>query len=343
MRKIITEAKEDWLYMQLHMFKQGLIDVKHISDDLISEFRDNGIIALRFENNSEYFNLFGFSEYNVRILENLFSHYGSNYEWFDSYSASNEWREGYMYNYFNNENKELLNEIKEYLSPELDLNENDDVTKFCILLEETFHNIIDNITSDYAGEMNSAIEETFKEEVKNDLCDVFMLDGIYKAGSGCFYKYYTTVDTLIKIYDNFNDKTSNIHDILKKLGEDKNLMDNDYNDWYEYNYQDKFDDKSFNRSVTYNLEKIKDLLLDSDKFKDIDEYRKIKETLTNKFQFGHWFGLPKNKTIMFKIIGVDLSTNNVLFEYKKKGTQDFKNGTLPLERFNLFLYHPELF
>jgi hypothetical protein len=46
---------------------------------------------------------------------------------------------------------------------------------------------------------------------------------------------------------------------------------------------------------------------------------------------------------MFKISGVSPETNEVVFVYKKKMTQDFKDGRLSLERFNLFLYHPELF
>jgi len=340
--RIIQESKEDWFYMQLQMFKQGLLDVKHIHDDLIGEFRDNGIIILKFENNGSYFNLFGFSEYNVRVLETLFSHYGGN-EWVDRYTAREDWRGGYIYNYFNNENKELLNEIKEYLSPELNLEQHNDLTKFCNLLDDMFYDVIDTITSDYAGEMDNAVEETLKEEVKSDLCDVFMVDGIYNAGSSCFYKYYTTVDILIKIYDRFNDKSSDIHGILKKLGEDKGLEDNDYDDWYDYSYHDKFDNESFNRTVNWNLEKIKDNLFESDMFTDIEEYKKIRETLTNKFKFDTWFKLPKNKRKMFKIIGIQPETNNIMFEYKTVNLNKIEKSSLPLEQFNLFLYHPELF
>jgi len=122
--RIIKEAKEDWLYMQLHMFKQGLLAAVHIKDDLIFELRDNGILVLRFDDNSDYFKLFGFDEYTIRRLSYMFSSYGGSSEYFDSYTANEDWNQGYLYNYFNNENKELFEEIKQYLSPELDLDDN---------------------------------------------------------------------------------------------------------------------------------------------------------------------------------------------------------------------------
>ena len=128
--RIINEAKEDWLYMQLHMFKQGLLEAVHIKDDLIFELRDNGIMVLRFDSNSDYFELFGFGEYTVRHLSHMFSTYGGGYEYFDSYTANEDWGQGYLYNYFNNENKELFEEIKQYLSPELDLDDNNDLINF---------------------------------------------------------------------------------------------------------------------------------------------------------------------------------------------------------------------
>jgi hypothetical protein len=341
--RIIQEAKEDWLYMQLHMFNQGAISAKYLKDDMIFDLRDNGIMVLKFEDNEDYFKLFGFDKYQVTDLARIFSYYGG-MEWYDSYTAAQDWSEGYLYNYFNDENKELFEELKTYLLPELDLENHNQLIQFCNFMDETFHNKIDIIVGDYTGEMDNAIEATMKEAIRADLCNIFMTDGIYQAGDSCFYKYYTTVDTLIKIYDRFDDKSSDIYEILKKLGESKGIEDNEYNDYYEYNYQDKFDNDSFNRTVTWNLEKIKDELLESDRFKDIEEYKKVRETLEKyKYKSNVWYDLPKDKNTMFKITGVDPETNEIIFEYKKKMTQDFKDGRLSLEKFNLFLYHPELF
>ena len=84
--------------------------------------------------------------------------------------------------------------------------------------------------------------------------------------------------------------------------------------------------------------------MESDRFEDIEEYKKVRETLKKyKYESNVWYDLPKDKNIMFKISGVSPETNEVVFVYKKKMTQDFKDGKLSLEKFNLFLYHPELF
>ena len=74
----------------------------------------------------------------------------------------------------------------------------------------------------------------------------------------------------------------------------------------------------------------------------IEEYKEIVNKL-KKFVFGKWYTVPKDKNKMFKIINVDPKTNNIVFEYKRTMTQKFEQGSLPYERFNLFLYHPELF
>ena len=339
--RIIREANEDWIYMKLHMFKRGLIDAKHVQDDLIFDLRDNGIVVLKFDDNVEYFKLFGYVDYQLHTLAHLFSSY-SHMEYIDSYTVQEDWNEGYLYNYFNQENKELFEEIKNLISPELDLEENNDLITFCKTLDEMFNRRIDAIISDYHGEMDIAIEKTLSEAVREDLCNIFMTDGIYQVGDYCFYKYYTTVDNLIKIYDRFDDKSSDLYGILMKLGKDKGVEDNEYTDYYEYNYQDNFDEESFNRTVKWTLENLHNEILDSDKFVDLAEYKKIREYL-NKFGIGRWNDLPKNKKVMFKIINVDPETNEIIYEYKVKNTQDFKKGRSSLSDFNLFLYHPELF
>ena len=82
--RIFEESNPDWLYMQLHMFKRGLVDAKSLNDDLIFNVRENGIMSLKFENDEQYFKLFDISTDDVWFLNNLFSSYGG-LELFDSY------------------------------------------------------------------------------------------------------------------------------------------------------------------------------------------------------------------------------------------------------------------
>ena len=59
-------------------------------------------------------------------------------ELFDNYRAEEDWSQGYVFPYFDNENKELMEEIKRIVAPQLDLTESSDVSNFCQLLNELF-------------------------------------------------------------------------------------------------------------------------------------------------------------------------------------------------------------
>jgi hypothetical protein len=324
------------------MFKRGLVDGKGINDELIFNVRDNGIITLKFENDEQYFKLFDLSNDDIWFLNNLYSSYG-NLEVFDSYRAEEDWREGYVFPYFNDENKELMEEIKRLIAPNLNLEDSSQAVEFCRLLEELFNNRVDYIIGDYESEMDSGMKNSMEKEITKELCDIFLDNGIHNT-QGCFYKYMTTVDALIKLYDKYGNKNSDLLTLLKTLGHDKSVDGDYWSNMYEYMGSNEFDSESFNRSVKYQLENIISDMEDGDKFADLDEYKKIVSYVTKKFKYNVWYGRPKDESkMMFKVIRINPETNKVELEYKKKGTMDFKQGNYNLEQFNNFLYHPELF
>jgi hypothetical protein len=338
--KILTESDSDWLYMKLHMFKRGLVtsdELKH-SDDLIYTVRDNGIITIKFENDEQYFKLFDLSQDDVWFLNNLFSHYGGSIEFFDSYRGEDDWDEGHILRYFNDENTELAHELKNILAPHVNLDDNP--KEFLKILKDTFNNQVDYIIGDYVSELDSAMSNAMEKEIKEELCDIFMSDGIFTV-SGCFYKYTTTVDTLIKLYDQYNSKTSNLITLLKRIGHEKSVDGGYYESMYDYMYGVDLDKVQFNSYVKHQLESIMSDLEDSDKFPDIEGYKNVLDYVSEKFKLNKWNPLPKDKTINFKIIRVNNENNEIEFEYTKNGI--FKKGMLDLEKFNTFLYHPELF
>jgi hypothetical protein len=96
---------------------------------------------------------------------------------------------------------------------------------------------VDYIIGDYVSELDSAMSNAMEKEIKEELCDIFMSDGIFTV-SGCFYKYTTTVDTLIKLYDQYNSKTSNLITLLKRIGHEKSVDGGYYESMYDYNDED---------------------------------------------------------------------------------------------------------
>ena len=340
--KILKESNPDWLYMQLHMFKRGLIDGKGLNDELIFNVRDNGIISLKFENDEQYFRLFDLSDDDIWFLNNLYSSY-SNLELFDNYRAEEDWNEGYVFPYFDNENKELMEEIKRLVAPNLNLQDDSQAIEFCRLLNDLFSKRVDYIIGDYEVEMDSGMKNSMEKEINKELCDIFLENGIHNT-QGCFYKYMTTVDNLIKLYDKYGEKNSDLFTLLKKVGHDKSVDGDYWNNMYDYMGSNEFDSTSFNRSVKYQLESIISDMEDDDKFVNLDEYKKIVSLIGKKFKYNVWYGRPKDENkMMFKVIRVNPENNKIEVEYKAKGTMDFKKGNYDLEQFNNFLYHPELF
>jgi hypothetical protein len=341
--RILKESNSNSLYTQLSMFKNGLVDKTNIEDDLISEVRPNGIIALRFDTDEDYFRLFDLTDDDIWTLNGLFSSYGG-LELFDHYTAEEDWNEGYVLNhFFNEENREKIEEIKRIIAPNLNLIVDSESAEFCRKLHNLFDRKIRNIINEYGHQMNNAYVNSMKDKIREELCDVLNSDGIYNV-KYCFGRYMTTVDNLIKLYDKYGNKNSDLHTLLTSLGHDKSVSNNYLEDMYNYYDSNEFDSDSFNRSVGYELDGIISDMEDSNKFINIDEYRKIITYLTKKFKFNTWYSRPKDelKTVI-KITNVNPKNNKIELEYKNRYTLITKKGNYDLEQFNNFLYHPELF
>ena len=340
--KILKESNSDWLYMQLHMFKKGVVDERGIKDELIYNVRPNGIITLKFDTDEEYFKLFDLPDDDIWALNNIFSMYG-NLELMDRYTAEEDWNMGYVLSHFNEENSEKMEEIKRLLAPNLNLQDDTQAGQFCKLLENLFTKKIDYIIGNYESKMDNAYRESIKVKVKEELCDILMSDGIYNNQS-CFYKYMTTVDNLIKLYDKYGSKSSDLYTLLKSVGHDKSVSGSYLEDMYSYYNSNEFDHDSFNNSVSNQLDNIMSDMEDNNMFINLDEYSKIVSYLTKKFKYNTWYGRPKDEDKTYiKIIGVDPKNNKIEFQFRKKGTDTISNRSYDLEQFNNFLYHPELF
>ncbi len=351
--KITEIVGKSLIYSALIQIKNGVeLDEYELSrlDNLIGGFRfnknnpGNSKITIKFDDTEDYLKLFDIDEYDIRFIESLVGsgYYGSD-EQFYSYDMSNEdWKQGYLLRDFNEKNLAKVKEIIQMLSPEL-LNKTDDdyyegVSK---LLMDNFEGEIDYITSKYAQLRNDCSAETARNEIVGELENPFMNFGIFEVSQ--FYKYVTTINVLLGLFNMSGKKNGGIRDVFEYLGKDKN-----FGPYEEYRFEygcDDFDNESFQNEVERNLDKISEKLEDSNIFVDIDEYRKILNTITPKYEFRRSYPLPKDKTKTFSIISIDPKTNKILVQYNNykglQGKQERRN--LSLEEFNNFLYHPELF
>lgn len=338
MKKVILEEySEDWIYMQLHMFKRGLINGGDISDPLLSYVKQNGIVKLKFSNEKDYFNLFGFTSYDEELLTELYAMY-QYFEHFSRWQGNHDWDEGYVLRSFDADNMNTIKEISSIIYPIKSFEDETEVSNLCKKLDELFQTEISSIIHAYCAGIEESIRGNLKKIVEEELCDIFQDEKIFNKV--CFLTYYTTVDALLSLYDKFGKKNVSIYDLLKMVGQQKEVR-GDYSELiYEYQFN-SFDENEFNKEVKHYLEILMEKIEDSDIFLNIQEYGKIYGEVRKKFQFNKMYNIPKGEG-HFTIKRIDPKTNKIEVAFAKSMNDKEKIGKYSLEDFNNFLYHPEL-
>jgi len=209
-------------------------------------------------------------------------YYGGNV-FVDDYSMDYDWDEGYLLHYFNNENLDRVKQIVKILRPSLSVENltehNDKIIEICKWLKNDFSNEIDSIIYDYSSEYDEALVKGLRQYVTSKLCNALLPLNIFEKK--CTNLYMTTVSILLNTWDKSGeDKDAKLSDMLKTSIDQLGIQfDEDlYEDYYAYFDSQNYDDESFNRSVTWNLDKIMEKIEDSD---NIDSYRKTLKYLKN--------------------------------------------------------------
>ena len=313
-------------------------------DDLISSFRFNktspgkSMIQLTFDYDEDYFKLFDLSEGDMWFLRNLFSYYDSDMGFYHSDFAYQDWNEGYLLYEFNEENRRKIFEIMTYFDPKLSTMDGENNIQISKLLYDTFPRQTESIIDDYQSEKEECTTRTAKEEIINELKDKFINYGIFEKNT--FNKYVTTVNVLLSLYKMYNDHDLTIQELMSKLGHEFSV--GPYEEYmYEYGCND-FDSESYNNYVSHQLKKILEEIEESDRFSNLDEFKKVSSEVRKNYEFDKWYPTPKDKTLKFNIRSIDPKTNKLTIVTQRQ-FEDAKNRSLTLDEFNSFLYNLELF
>ena len=358
------------LYDALKKFQNGEITGRQLSNcdesDVIKIERETtnkgkSLVSLKFSR-YEYVDIFfntnskNSENSNSFAINQLFGSYGHlDYLFLDYHGMDDsEWDDGYIYGYFSDENKKLLKEIVKYINPVWvdKLEESSSKIDVFTNLHEMFERNISDIISSYTSYYDDSLQTGAKEYITSICCKKFETLGIYKKD--CLTKYFTTINTILKIWDTYNIRKDcdSFIEFLKELTEIKNLSEEDndlFEDYYSYFSYENFDDKSFNgdveRELNEILEKIED---DEDKEifkKNIEIYNKLNKL---NYKFGVWYSLPEQKNYgeetnqIFRLERVN--QGKIEFLRKKRGnTFSSKQSVMSFEDFLNYLYHPELF
>ena len=352
---IINEIKgHGRVYQSLLDIKNGKItefsryyDFSDIDEDnIISKIKiaernpGKSLITFTFSDEEEYLKMFDdISDDDIWFIKAVFSYYDG-YEFMDSYRAEEDWREGYLIRYFGTENIEKIREILKYINPNLvnfDVSDDDGSQEVSRLLESLYPDEIGYICSDYATNLNGAANDEAKNEITNDFCNILLPYYIIKVD--CMSKYVTSVNLLLKLYDDASSTDLTLMELFKESFYNVKVSGGYYEHSYEYGYNG-FNQTEFDNDVKYQLDKILTQVTEDYS----EDTLQIYQTIIAKFGIDKSHPIPASEGYSFKILRVDTDDDTVVI--RKFKTKDpwgaSEDQSFTLETFNDFLHNYKL-
>lgn len=344
--------------------KSGFEDIKNgtISrwnadtvDPLITSYDrdndDNVTLNLDFNlRNLDFWDVFDWNEGDgdKMYLDMALSSYGSA-DYFDEYSAEEDWKEGYMFSNFDDEQMDKLQTYMKIINPKLyecSLELKNRYSDKCgpqvaEFLSAAFDREVSDIISEYTYDMNQDTEQGIIEYLEKDYSDIFAEYGLPMTGT--FYKKQVSLNDLIKAYRKYNPNFNlPIHGLLRKIVQ---IEDIDPPSIADSIYE--FKNSNHEYTSTYNaIEKLLDTMEETINENEnlsgdyVDHYDFIKKL----GGFDNWFVMPGDDRYNIKITDLDMEDNRVTFGLQNVvDPGNFKKMRLPFEKFKDFIYNLQLF
>jgi hypothetical protein len=314
---------------KLSHYDVDFFDSEGNSYEGIIEVRQDGL-HFTFDGLAEYLQFFfkdyyeegSDGEYDAQNYESM---YNGNWGWWSDFSDStyDDWREGYVVDYFTYEQLSIVKEIAKYLSSEvynsIELKNgkviSKDTDKITNLLE--ILGLEDAITDAYIDASVLAVENEVPEGIEKSYCNCLDEIGIERySDKYCFWKYELSWGSAIMLFARFGEPDDLLLDLLFKAVERANV--NHLPEYYDMQHQ-FWDGQAFNEywnnKVTSILENELENIKDNTEqynlkfFKLIDEIQKLGGTET-------WI-YSKNKKYSIKINKVDDKNLQITYQFRK--------------------------
>ena len=294
-------------------------------------------IDLRFDED-DYIKLFNPSDDDMWYYNAITGNYDT-YEWEDDYQATEDFKEGYFFHQFNEENLKKVKQILSIISPQsVALETDEQKIEAAKKLIDMFGNEIESIIYEYTSLTNDCKTKGFNKTIQDDFCNAFYNYGIFTKR--CLRDYFTSVGMLLSLYDTMGDKTLTISELLFRIGSDMDITG-----WGEYIYEIDaldFDQESFDSECSRYLDKIIEKLEDESEYADIYGYGELYKRLDSKFKINNRYETKTGKEFFYR--GINPKNNRILIQvFKKDGGAGMEERSYTEEEFNNFLVSPELF
>ena len=346
--------KEENLLLALRNFAKGKLD----RDDLYAidkniEFINvkrplgQSLVTIKFDNKSDLLEAIGLHEDDMWFRDMVMSSY-SHYEFNDSYTIEEDFKEGYIFEYdLTEENLDTLKSIAKMVLPNEQVNLDDDEyrQKLHRLLLDVFPNQIDYILSDYQTEKDYEMSAVAREIIKSEFDDKLDEIGVEIGGRNDDEVTITLADLFSESLqlNLFSDKARDM--VIKIIS---NKLGGNVGGWHENSYEfrddSQFDKESFNRGVERQFEKIIETIEErSEGEYTVKNYLDFRNRVEDKFKIKTWYETPKDKNIIFSIKEFNPANMTVKLTIKDRGTKLLKDIEMGEETFVQFLYQPSLF
>ena len=308
-------------------------------------------IILRFDEVSDFFKIFTDNDDELWFLTTI-GNRRSGYEFEPWDSSREEWKGGYMFYNFTEENKEKIIEIYSYLNSGKgitmeNLEENGET--IARDLDKYFSTEVDNIISEYNELINECKYDTTVDLINGEFCDIFSNYGIFVKDDNCFWSYRTSVKILTTLFEIYDAKHMSVFELLQKINKESIHLDPNY---YEYAYEtycnNKYNEifsKRFNNYVSSKLDDILEEISTDEKFTS-QEFINFKDNVFNKYKLGEWYPLPNdpdNEGKRFRIYKYDPEKQVVIVHYTPAQFKPMETRSYNYESFMNFLHNRELF
>jgi hypothetical protein len=346
--------KEENLLLALRNFAKGKLD----RDDLYAmdkdiEFIDvkrplgQSLVTIKFDNKSDLLEAIGLHEDDMWFRDMVMSSY-SHYEFNDSYTIEEDFKEGYIFEYdLTEENFDTLKSIAKMVLPneKVDFEDDEYRRKLHRLLLDIFPNQIDYILSDYQAEKDYEMNAVAREAIKSEFDDKLDEIGVEISGRNDNEVTITLADLFSESLQ-LNLFNENARDMITRIISNK--LGSNVGGWHENSYEfrdeNKFDKESFNRGVERQFEKIVETIEEKNESEyTVKDYLDFRNRVEAKFKIKTWYETPKDKDIIFSIQGFNPENMAVNLTIKDRGTTNLKDVKMDEERFIQFLHQPSLF
>jgi len=336
------------------LLKNPKSDLTYLSDELISEIKviEKSPGATRIYLDISLEDLMDILQVREDSYERDFIQYtvGSTYSSWNYGSSDRSWEEfseGYIFRSFNQENIEKLEEICFYFQPNVksvgigNLSENE-MRTLTSTLDDKVSRQVSEIRDIWEEFTEECYTKTSEEYLENAFCNCFSEIDLFKkkvSQVNCSGLYLTSLKTLLNLYEKSNSQYLSVKDMLKSVLNEELDVEHIINGEC---YRTDWKDEEYNIKMSNVLDEMKEIVEENIPYENLEDYKKILDFITKKFEFDRWYELPKDESKQISFQSVDPETNLIHYLFvDKKAKTGIKKGKKTLEDINLLLYHPE--